>query len=115
MTLNLSGRDGLTWGLSSANVDIDGFLGDFANKPAVANLLKNSISKGRASPEPKPSGAERRGSFSGERLDTSYCEHYEGMTRTNSKTVSPAESKRGRRLVDDSLTIPISNGLSSRR
>ena len=42
MTLNLSGgrEPRLSWGISSSNPNE--FLGDLANDPAVANLLKNS-------------------------------------------------------------------------
>ena len=44
MTLNLSGgrEPRLLWGISGSNVNPSDLLGDLADDPAVANLLKNS-------------------------------------------------------------------------
>ena len=92
MTLNLSGgrEPRLSWGISSANPNE--FLGELANDPAVANLLKNSsypislspAGNGEAIKVNGGSIEHRRSPFSADDLlnTTTQCEGRGDLSRT---------------------------------
>ena len=104
MTLNLSGgrEPRLLWGISGSNVNPSDLLGDLADDPAVANLLKNSacpISLSATTPGVNGtteaikvlnggSSEHRRSSFNADDLlnTSAQCESRGGVSRTTSST-----------------------------
>ena len=105
MTLNLSGgrEPRLSWGISSSNPNE--FLGDLADDPAVASLLKNSACPISLSAPGNGTGAikvinggsteHRRSSFNAdELLNTTQCESRGSISRTTSRDTagSPVEA-----------------------
>ena len=111
MTLNLSGgrEPRLLWGISSSNVNPSDFLGDLADDPAVANLLKNSgcpislsTTPGNGTTEAIKvlnggSSEHRRSSFNADQLlNTSVqCESRGGVSRTASRDTARSLMEAG--------------------